>query len=217
VKAFLVLFVGCTWRARSGPSKRPLGGSACTLRPPGLAWSSCCHCWLIRSGWTSYQQVPMIQLEPLTAPCAQSRARSIQNACKAAAAGRERPWASERSGGCNVRCPLHCCNDWRHATAHAACCLMQHKRARSAPDICCEHCSVCWPRPVPPPQQRPRPPGGGGGGSGSKQGAEGAVAAVAGRPNELESRLRRDTPFICNIRFKNDLPEIPAGERAVRG
>ncbi|WIA18195.1 hypothetical protein OEZ85_009668 [Tetradesmus obliquus] len=48
--------------------------------------------------------------------------------------------------------------------------------------------------------------------------AAAAAAAQAGPPApavaadgtaELE-RLRRDTPFICNIRFKNDLPEIPS-------
>ncbi|KAI8466707.1 MAG: RNA polymerase II-associated [Monoraphidium minutum] len=54
--------------------------------------------------------------------------------------------------------------------------------------------------------QRPRPPGGSGGAAAPAA----AAAAAARQPNELESRLRRDTPFMCNIRFKNDLPEIPA-------
>jgi hypothetical protein len=65
------------------------------------------------------------------------------------------------------------------------------------------------PPPPPPDPQRPRPPGGGASGAGS--GAAASAAGAGGKPNELEARLRRDTPFICNIRFKNDLPEIPAG------
>lgn len=55
--------------------------------------------------------------------------------------------------------------------------------------------------------QRPKPPGGGG--RAAAAAAAGAAAATL-PPNELESRLRRDTPFICHIKFKNDLPEIPA-------
>ncbi|GBF92417.1 RNA polymerase II-associated factor [Raphidocelis subcapitata] len=90
-------------------------------------------------------------------------------------------------------------------------------------------------RPPPPPpagngparqqqqQQHHRSGGGGsrsGGGSGSGGAprarpaggapAPAAAAAAAAATSELDSRLRRDTPFICNIQFKNDLPEIPA-------
>ncbi|KAF8061924.1 VIP2 [Scenedesmus sp. PABB004] len=75
-----------------------------------------------------------------------------------------------------------------------------------------------------PHQHRPRPAGGSGSArppSKGRPGAAAAPAAAAAPPGaavpaiaadgtaELE-RLRRDTPFICSLRFKNDLPEIPA-------
>lgn len=35
-------------------------------------------------------------------------------------------------------------------------------------------------------------------------------SVVQPAPPEAENRLRRETPFICHVRFKNDLPEIPS-------
>jgi len=39
-----------------------------------------------------------------------------------------------------------------------------------------------------------------------KPGPEWDVRIDTSKPN----RLRRETAFLCNIRFKNDLPEVPA-------
>eukprot|EP00878_Enallax_costatus_P025048 GHUV01026769.1.p1 GENE.GHUV01026769.1~~GHUV01026769.1.p1 ORF type:complete len:491 (+),score=127.59 GHUV01026769.1:206-1678(+) len=81
-------------------------------------------------------------------------------------------------------------------------------------------------------QQRPRPPGPpgkpaagkqhhsshhkaapgkpGGSSHAAKAAPAAPVPAIAADQTEELLRLRRETPFICNIRFKNDLPEIPS-------
>ena len=38
--------------------------------------------------------------------------------------------------------------------------------------------------------------------------AAAAPSSSAGAPQNLDQRLRRDTPFLATLRFKNDLPEV---------
>lgn len=41
------------------------------------------------------------------------------------------------------------------------------------------------------------------------------IPSIAADQTDELLRLRRETPFICNIRFKNDLPEVCNGTRSV--